>query len=120
MSWGKGVFSDELGNLKLTDALGLNILCDDGITRKCHEIVGSNKWPWMAIINEQDPNSKAGYFVHLLSLAAQIIGKPLPDKDTMEAFNRTMRVKFTIDEDGRFDHPPKPRSRLFIPKFGRK
>lgn len=107
-------FSTELlEDVKITDAIGKNIICEDGIERRCVEIVGSMKWPWKVIINEHDPDSKMGHFVNMLSLCAQILGKPIPDKDAQKAFEKIMRVSFGIQEDGTFNEPP-PKKKLSL------
>lgn len=106
VKWGKGVFSKELAGIKLEDALGMTIECEDGIPRRVVEIVSSVRWPWKAIINEQDENSNAGHFVNMLSLCAQILGKPVPSIEVQKAFERVMRVRFNIAEDGKFESPP--------------
>lgn len=119
IKWGKGIFSDELSGanrIKITDAIGRTIICEDGIPRRVVEIVPSNRWPWKNIINEKDPDSNAGYFVSTLSLTAQILGEPLPSREAEEAFKRMMQVKFKIGEDGKFDRPPEqPKSKLWLP-----
>jgi hypothetical protein len=114
MSWKDGDFSKELlEDVKLELAIGKNIVCDDGITRNCKEIVCSFKYPWKAIINEQDPDSKAGHFVNILALSAQILGKPMPSKDAQEAFTKVVRLKFNVNEDGTFDSVPEKRKSYF-------
>lgn len=74
--------------LSLTDALGKTIVCEDGKPRKVHQIVYARGYKDRAIINEGDPDSKMGYFVHLLSLSCQLHGDPLPNKEQKEAFTR--------------------------------
>lgn len=70
------------------DCVGRSVKCDDGAVRRVVQICGSNAFPWKAIINERDPDSKMGYFVSLLSLSCQMLGKPLPTKDQEAAFAR--------------------------------
>lgn len=107
MSWSTGGFSKELlQDVKIELAIGKVIECDDGISRMVHDIVPSYKYPWMVVVNEQDPASNAGYFVNLLSLCAQILGKPIPSRESMEAFTKVMRLSLNINEDGSFDRPP--------------
>ena len=107
MSWKDGDFSKELAEVDIQQAVGTTIVCLDGITRRVIEIVNSMRWPWMAIINEQDPESKMGHWVNLLSLSMQILGKGVPDKDAQEAFKRIMMITYKINEDGSFDKPPR-------------
>lgn len=119
MSWKDGDFSKELlEDVKLELAIGKNIVCDDGVTRLCHEITCSFKYPWKAIINEQDEASKAGYFVNILSLSAQILGKPLPSLDAQDAFTKVVRLKFNVAEDGSFDRVPAKQSSYFDTHLG--
>lgn len=117
VKWGKGVFSNELANIDLKEAIGKTILCEDGLWRRCVTLTHSMKWPWKMIINEEDPDSNLGHFVSTLSLCAQILNKPLPDKDAIDAFEKVMRVKFNINADGSFDQPPQRRaSQIFTPR----
>lgn len=82
--------SIELGDVSCQHAVGKTIICQDGIARRVVEIVPSHAKPWLSIINENDPDSKSGYFVHNLSLACQLQGAPLPTRDAMEAFTRVV------------------------------
>lgn len=116
LGWGRGIFSPELSQIKITDAIGKNIICEDGIERRCVEICYSNKWPWKAIINEQDSNSNLGHFVNLFSLSAQILEKPLPSKEAQEAFCKMAQVRFNIQDDGSFQRPPEKQNHgLWLP-----
>lgn len=74
------------------EAVGRNVLCEDGKTRRVVTIVPSHAHPHMSIINEADPDSKSGYFVHNLVLACQIRGLPLPDRDAKDAFTRMCKA----------------------------
>lgn len=84
--------SDELSNIKCGDAVGKTVRCVDGKDRRVAEIVPSHPYPWLSVINENDPDSKSGYFVHNLSLACQLTGKPLPSREEMEAFERVVKA----------------------------
>lgn len=105
-------FSDELSGsdpnkkISIKDAIGKTIICDDGIPRRVVEIVFSNRWPWKAIINENDPESKMGHFVNKLSLTCQLLGKPLPTEAEIKAFEKTVRVRFKVSESGYYEAPP--------------
>lgn len=83
--------SPALANFSCKEAIGKNVICEDGIARRVVEIVPSHAFPYRSIINEGDEDSKSGYFVHNLSLACQLQGLPLPDKEQMEAFNRVCK-----------------------------
>lgn len=74
--------------LKLTckEAIGKTIICEDGVPRRVVEIVPSHRYPYMCVINEQDPDSQLGYFVHNLSLSCQLLGQPLPTKEQKDHF----------------------------------
>ncbi len=107
MSWKDGDFSNELLNdVKIELAIGKVIECEDGISRMVHEIVPSYKYPWKVVVNEQDPASNAGYFVNLLSLCAQLLGKPIPSKEAQEAFTKVVKVKYKVDDSGNFKEVP--------------
>lgn len=105
-SWSRGEYSKELLTFDPKEAIDRTIICEDGIPRRVVEIVGSMKYPWKFVINEEDPDSNSGYFVSNLSLVAQLLGKPIPTKEQDDAFAKVMRVKFGIQEDGSFDKPP--------------
>lgn len=76
----------------LREAVGRNIICEDGIARRVVNICFSYRFKWKAIVNETDPDASMGHFVSLLSLAAQVHGKPLPTKDQEAAFARMIRA----------------------------
>ena len=78
------------GKVRYSDAIGHNIVCEDGSTHRVVTICGSHRYPWKAIINEPDPDSSMGHFVSLLSLVAQLHGKPLPTVEQQAAFARAM------------------------------
>ena len=123
MGWAQGDFSEELltsYKWAQNEAIGRTIICEDGVPRRVVEIVKSMRWPWKMVVNEKDPESNAGHFVTVLSLCAQLLGKPLPSKDSEIAFQKMMRVKFKIGEDGSFDKPPPRQSGIFIPFFGKR
>lgn len=87
--------------MSLRDFLGKTIICDDGIPRKVHQIALSFQFKGRAIINEGDPDSKSGYFVHILSMTRQFYGDPLPTRAEMEAADRvwsSMCYEETPDE----------------------
>lgn len=115
-------FSDELSGdhnkkINIQDAVNLNIICEDGIQRRVVEIVFSKQFPWRAIINENDPESQSGYFVNLLSLMAQLINKPLPNKEQEEAFIRSARARYKITAEGFYDasSPALTQSPIILP-----
>ena len=92
--------SKDLQSIKLKDAVGRNIICEDGITRLCHEIVNSFTYPWRAIVNEKDPDSSSGYFVNLHSLGAQIAGAKLPSSAEAASWVKAVQTKYGIPETG--------------------
>lgn len=93
-------FSKELQSFKLKDAIGKSIVCEDGLQRRVVEITNSYRYPWRAIINEQDEDSRAGHFVNIFSLCSQIISNYVPTKDEQEAFARSVRMSFKVGEQG--------------------
>lgn len=89
-------FSDELAGLSRSvfkEALGRTLIDMDGIPHTVQTIVGSAKYPWRCIINEEDPASKSGYWITNLSLMCQMLGKPLPTKEQEIAFERVARIR---------------------------
>lgn len=79
-------FSPALQQLKLEDAIGKTIVCEDGTPRRVVTVVHSFEFPWRCIINERDPDSKSGYFVNYISLSSQLEGKGVPSQGAQQAF----------------------------------
>ena len=109
-------FSDELSGddpkkkFDIQYFVGKSVVCEDGIARRVDHICNAYGFPGRAIINERDPESRAGWFVSLLSLGCQYVGDPLPTKEQEIAFLRLwVRPKvesesngeYTIDSEGR-------------------
>lgn len=78
--------------LPLREAIGRKIVCDDGIGRDVVDIVFSYRYKHCAIINETDPDAQMGHFVNLLSLSCQILGKSIPPKDQLMAFEKMSKA----------------------------
>ncbi|NBW17367.1 MAG: hypothetical protein EBR82_56245 [Caulobacteraceae bacterium] len=110
-------FSPELQKLKISDAIGKTIVCEDNVPRRVVEIVYSYRWPWRVIINEKDPDSNNGHYCNMLSLSSQLLGKGVPDKEAQDAFSRTVRVRFNVGDEGvTRSHPlEKKHSGLVLP-----
>lgn len=110
-------FSPELQKIRIQDAIGKSVVCEDGKARRVHEIVYSYRWPWRVIVNEKDPESDNGHYVNMLSLSSQLLGKGVPDKDAQDAFARSVRVRFNIEEDGITKRHPldKKQSGIWLP-----
>jgi hypothetical protein len=70
------------------EAIGKTIICEDGSSHRVVEIVWSQQYPWMAIINEQDPDSKSGYFVNVYCLMKQLAGHKPASVAEKEAFKK--------------------------------
>jgi len=70
------------------NSVGRTFVCDDGIARKVEEIYPSYAHRDRVVINEKDPESKGGHFLHMLSFVCQSEGNPLPDREAMEAASR--------------------------------
>ena len=85
--------------LSLRDFLGKTIICDDGIPRKVHQIGPSFRHKDRVVINEGDPDSKMGYFCHLLLLTRQFYGDPLPTKAEMEHASKAWNAMFYEETD---------------------
>ncbi len=108
--------SGEKKAFKIDLAIGMNIICEDGIPRRVVEIVHSMRWPWKSIINEKDEDSHAGHFVNNLSLTKQILGQPLPTEEEIRAFETMAKIRFRIGDDG--EPLPQPKTK-FWNRFGR-
>lgn len=118
IGWGKGKFSKELSQdfrkEHLTDAIGRTLECEDGIKRRVVEITSSYRYPWKMVINELDPESKAGHFINVLSFTSQMLGKPVPTVAEQVAFENVMKVRFGIKDDGSFNHAPQKSDSIIV------
>ena len=72
---------------KLKDCIGRKLICDDGVPRLVNDIVYSHRFKDRAVINETDPDTLMGDFIHLLSLSCQMLGLPLPTEEQRVAFS---------------------------------
>jgi hypothetical protein len=79
---------DKNQRVKLEDCVGHTLICDDGVARLVYSIVHSVRFRHLAVINEDDPESKMGHHINLLSLSAQMLGSPMPTKEQLESFKR--------------------------------
>ena len=61
-------------DIKFTDAIGQDLICEDGVKRPVKEIVEKYADSHFYLINEQDPDSRMGYEIHALSLITQLMG----------------------------------------------
>jgi len=83
----------QLSTFHLKDVLGKVMICEDGISRRVEQISHSYRYTDMVLINEaHEDDTKGGSWVHALSLACQMNGKPPPTRDQKEAFSRTMQA----------------------------
>lgn len=76
---------------------GRVLLCEDGHHRRCWTIVSSVPYPWLYVINESDPESNLGHFVHLLTVVHAVYNKPEPSKEAREAFTRLAKKIVPVD-----------------------
>lgn len=83
-----------------SEAIGRTLTCYDGHVTRCVEIVHSYNFPWFAVINEKDPDSKAGHFITHFSLMNQILNNYVPTKDEDEHFIKSVRARWEIPEKG--------------------
>jgi hypothetical protein len=95
--------------LKLTEALGKDIACEDGVTRNVFSICPAfGKFGW-ACVNategEDGRDPDAGYLVFLPDLFGQLRGEPVPE-DERERFRK-------IAESFSMEWEPKERKKLF-------
>jgi hypothetical protein len=70
------------------DMIGRTLLCEDDVERRVVEITSSIGFPWLCVINENDPDSKLGHFVHLLTVVHKRDMHAPPSKEAREAFTR--------------------------------
>lgn len=73
---------------KPQDAIGRRLICEDGIPRMVTGITFSFQYKDRFIINEVDPDSQMGYWIHALSLARQMMGLPLPTQEEKDCASR--------------------------------
>ena len=79
---------------KYDDVVGKTVLCEDDQFRRVVEITNAQAFPWLAIINERDPESKSGHFVSNLTIAHLRLGEPPPSKEAREAFERLSKKTY--------------------------
>ena len=98
MSYGRKSKSDITGKplgvweeFDLQETIGITAPCEDGKFRRVVEITPSFQFHDKCVINESDPDSDAGYFVHYLDLCAVVKGTRLPTKEEKEAFSKGVR-----------------------------
>lgn len=89
----------KLGKFNINDVLGRTIICDDGVPRRVHSIHYSFQHKDRFIINEPDPDSNMGHWVHALSLSCQIHGNSLPTEEQKKAASRAWN-KLLYTEQG--------------------
>lgn len=92
-----------LQGFALRDVLGRDIMCEDGIYRRVQTISYSHRYAEKVLINEiEEDESPGGAWVHALSLACQMHGKPLPTPEQKAAFSRMMSAfRFVPDREHR-------------------
>ena len=77
--------------------IGKSIKCMDGITRRIFEIHPSIQHRDMFVINENDPDSKMGYFVHSLEVTCKALNQPPPSEEAKAAASRLWRTMVIAD-----------------------
>jgi hypothetical protein len=90
-----------LKGFHLRDAIGRNIICDDGVQRRVEQISHSYRYADKVLINEvNEDETPGGAWVHALSLACQMHGGRLPTQEEKRAFSRTMQAfRFEPERD---------------------
>lgn len=85
----------------LSDVVGRNIVCEDGVTRRVEQISHSFRFADKVLINEiNEDETPGGAWVHILSLGAQMHGEPLPTKAQKQACSRVFEsMRFVPTED---------------------
>jgi hypothetical protein len=88
--------------IKLSDALGKKLICEDGIARFVRNITFSYGFRDKCIINETENQSEdgTGYFIHTLSLISQLQGKGVPSKEAMQAATKVWATMYYEEGEG--------------------
>lgn len=79
----------------MDDIIGHVVMCEDNVFRRVITITDPVN-PALAksglfIINENDPGSKMGYYVHALTISCVLKSLPPPSKEAKEAASRLWR-----------------------------
>lgn len=79
----------------LQDLVGHVVMCEDGVFRRVMEatepVGGYQAKSGLIIINEHDPQSKMGHYVHMLTVQCVLMGLPPPTREAKEAASRLWR-----------------------------
>lgn len=86
--------------VKLTDALGRTLICEDGIPRLVTDITFSLRYKDKCIINEVESETGTGYFIHTLSVVSQLQGKGVPSVEAMQAASKVWASMYYEEGDG--------------------
>jgi len=86
--------------VKLSDAVGRTLICDDGIPRQVVDITFSLRYKDKCIINERDSETGTGYFIHTLSVVQQLQGKGVPSVEAMQAATKVWASMYYEEGDG--------------------
>lgn len=89
--------------LDVNDVIGQVVLCEDDVLRVVIEITEPVN-PMMAksglfIINEHDPDSDSGHYVHALTISNKLLGLNPPSRESREAASRLWRQMALANAD---------------------
>ena len=89
--------------LNVDDIIGHVVFCEDGVLRIVHEITEPVN-PYAAksglfIINEHDPDSNLGHYVHALTISCKLQGLPIPSRESKEAASRLWKQMALMNAD---------------------
>ena len=86
------------------DVIGKYIVAECGEKHLVEQISYSHKYADMMILNEHDESMPTNhYWVHVLSLARQMMGMPIPTKEEKEAASRVFHAVRWEPTDGDHD-----------------
>lgn len=79
----------------LKDIVGHVVMCEDNVFRRVIEatdpVGGWQAKTGLIIINENDPDSRLGHYVHMLTVVCALDGLPPPTKEAKQAASRLWR-----------------------------
>jgi hypothetical protein len=79
----------KLQTFSYDDVIGRTIICADGVARKVEQLSPSYRYPTRVLVNEiNEDETPGGAWVHMLSLACQMYGDPLPTPEQIQHFNK--------------------------------
>lgn len=96
--------------IELKEAIGKEVLCEDGTIRKVESIVHCAGSFGFAVINEDLEAERTGFMVHLLKLFSQLRGQPPPSEEDLKKFDEIAK-SFDFEYVGREETLKFPKKR---------